>query len=117
MERCKYVRSILGRQRERFLHDRLPALQALCADLLQDLDVHEVVAHFHICTVPADEVQLVALLDSAGGQLSKPALRDPEVGAERTPLPSWNDLGHLRTPRRWQRRALRRGLTLLLGYL
>src|SRR6516162_4751827 len=95
MERREYVRSIRGSQGERFLHDRLPALQAVCADLLKDLDVHEVVAHFHICTVPADKVQLVALLDSAGGQLSKPAFRDPEVGAERTPLPSWNNRGHL----------------------
>src|SRR5215469_9528484 len=95
MERREYFRSIRGRKWERFLHDRLPALQAVCADLLQDLDVHKVVAHFHICTVPADKVQLVALLDSAGGQLSEPALRDAEVGAERAPLPSWNNRGHL----------------------
>src|SRR5215471_2134531 len=106
MERREYFRSIRGRQREGFLHDRLPALQAVCADILQDFDVHQVVAYFHVCTVPADKVQLVALLDSAGGQFSKPALSDPEVGAERTPLPAWNDRGHLRTPRRWQRRAL-----------
>ena len=56
MERREYFGSIRGGQRERFLHDRLPALQAVCADLLQDLDVHEVVAHFHICPVPADKV-------------------------------------------------------------
>src|SRR5215469_7495296 len=99
MERREYFRSIRGRQRERSLHDRLPALQPVCADLLQDLDVHEVVAYVNIYTVPANKVQLVALLDSAGGQPSRPALRDPEVGAERTPLPSWNDRGHLRTPR------------------
>src|SRR5690242_7636986 len=100
MERREYPRSVRGRQRERLLQDRLPALQAICVDLLQHLDVHEVVTDFHVGTKPTEEVQLVALLDSARPQRREPALGKPETRAERTPLPSWNDRGHLRTPPR-----------------
>src|SRR5262249_33442507 len=51
----------------------------------------------------AEEVQLVALLHSARRQLGESGLRQPETGAERTPLPSRNDRGHEGPPRGWQR--------------
>src|SRR6185312_8386440 len=62
--------------------------------LAQDLDVHQVVADLDVVAGAADQVDLVALLDAAGGQRGEPRLGDAEPAPERPPLPPRDDARH-----------------------